>query len=123
MVTRNAEIKRSRTRRDKKTEIQTSGIRRDKETGECRVDSKQCGGIGQSSRKTGSESITTNRDDWSWRNFINSYGQANIGGILNRLILHTKHQIEESEERIADLRQQLAELQQISDEFFQEDSE
>ena len=103
-------------------EIEASSAWGNKETSKRRLNSKQCGGVGQSSCQVGSESLAVNRNDWSWRNFINSCGQANIGGILNRLILNTKQQIEESEKRTTDLKQQLAELQQISNEFFQEDS-
>ncbi|MEM9925200.1 MAG: hypothetical protein AAF915_15855 [Cyanobacteria bacterium P01_D01_bin.50] len=105
------------------TEVKAPYARRDKETSKRGINSEQCRRVGQSSPEIGSKSVPDDRNDWSWRNFINSWGQANIGGILDRLILNTQQQIKESEERVADLKQQLAELQQISDEFFQEDSE
>lgn len=123
MITNNAEIK-------------APGTRGDKETGKHGIDSNRSGGFRQSRSETGSEPFTTCGDDWSWRDFIDSCGQANIGGILNRLTQKTRQQIEESEERTADLKQQvkkseertadlelqLAELQKISNEFFKNDS-
>ncbi|WP_414625191.1 hypothetical protein [Calothrix sp. CCY 0018] len=104
-------------------EVEASRIRGDKIASEYGIDSDRTRGSGQLGSKARGESIAAGRNDWSWRDFINSYGQANIGGILNRLIQNTKQQIKESEERTADLKQQLAGLQQISSEFFQDDSE
>ena len=103
-------------------EIEASRERGNKETGKCRADSNQRRRSGQTSKADGSESLTIHRNDRTRRDFVNSCGQATLGGMFNRLISKTRYQIEESEKRTADLKQQLAELQQISDEFFQEDS-
>lgn len=83
-------------------EVETPGTRRDKETSQCGIDTKQRRRFGQASSEVGNKPLSANRDDWSWRNFIKSCGQANIGGILNRLILNTERQINESEQRTAE---------------------
>ncbi|MGD1912095.1 MAG: hypothetical protein ACFB2X_14930 [Rivularia sp. (in: cyanobacteria)] len=41
--------------------------------------------------------------------------------MFNRLISKTRYQIEESEKRTADLKQQLAELEQLFEEFLEQE--
>ncbi len=103
------------------TEVKAPRTRGNKETSKCRIDPKQCRGVGQTSPEIGSKSFAINRNDRSWRDFIKSGRQADVGKIIDRLIFKTEQEIKESEKRTTDLMQQLAELQQIADEFFQED--
>lgn len=98
-------------------EVKTQRVWGDKETSQSWIDSNRGRGTGQTSPKTRSEPISTHRDDRQRRNFINQCGQATLGGIVTRLISKTLLEIEESENRTAELKKYLEELKELSQQF------
>ncbi|MBD2491126.1 hypothetical protein [Aulosira sp. FACHB-615] len=81
------------------------------------ADSYRSRGFGQESREDGIEPISISGDDWTGGNFTSSGGQGTPGGIVDRLITKVEGLIEESEYRTAELRKQLEELKQLSNQL------
>jgi hypothetical protein len=101
MVPQNAEVEAQRTWRDK-------------ETSQPGINPDRSGGARQASSQARGESLSTHRDDRTWGDFINQCGQATIGGIVDQLISRIYRQIEDSENRTAELKSYVTELEQLS---------
>ena len=101
MVPKDAEIKAPRAWRDQKTS--QSGINSDGSRG-----------AGQTGSKVKGESVSTYRDDRTGGNLIDQCGQATIGGILDQLISRIYQQIEDSENRTAELKNYVSDLEALS---------
>ncbi len=101
MVPQNAEVEAQRTRRDK-------------ETSQPGINPDRSGGTRQASSNPRGESLSAYRDDRTWGDFINECGQATIGGIIDQLISRIYQQIEDSENRTAELKSYVAELEKLS---------
>lgn len=104
-------------------EIKAPGAWGDKETSQPGIDSNRGGGARQAGPEVGGKSLSTYRDDREGRNFINQCGQATIGGIVTRLISKISQDIEESENRTAELKKSLEELKELSNQFQQNTQE
>lgn len=106
------------------TKSQASRVRRNEEAIQFGADSNWSRGTGQTGRKNGIKSFPANRDDREGRNITGPGRQRTPGGIVDRLISKMKTLIEESENRTADLKEQLEELVQLSQQLQKrEDSE
>lgn len=103
------------------TESQAQRARRDEETVQSGADSYRGRRLGQKSRKNGAESFSANRADREGRNSTSPCRQGTSGGIVDRLILKIKALIEESENRTADLKVQLEELRQLSQQLHEQE--
>lgn len=107
MVANNVEI----------AEIQAQRAWGDKETIQPGINPDRSRRIGQTSSEDGSQPFSAHRDDRERGNFIEQCGQATLGGIIDRLISKVSEEIEESESRTADLRNDLEELKELSKQF------
>lgn len=90
---------------------------RNEEAVQLRVDSNRSRRTGQTGRKDGSKPFSTYRDDREGGNISSPGRQGITGGIVDRLISKVATLIEESEARTADLKEQLEELKQLSQQF------
>lgn len=95
-------------------EIEAQRAWRDKETGEYGINPDGSGGIRQTGSEARGQSLSINRDDRSRGNIINQCGQATVGGIVDQLISRTYQQIEDSENRTAELKSYVIELEKLS---------
>ncbi|MDJ0677024.1 MAG: hypothetical protein QNJ36_16855 [Calothrix sp. MO_167.B42] len=96
-------------------EVQTQGTRRNKEAGQPWADGDGSGGTSQNLPQHGSESFAIGRDDWERRDNLGGSEQETPGGILDRLINKVVQQIDETEKRLVELRQELADLRKLSE--------
>jgi hypothetical protein len=100
-----------------KAEIEAPGTRGDKEAIQPRTHPDRSAGTRRASLETGSQPLSTNRDDRTGRNLINECGQATVGGIVDRLISKVSDEIEEFEQRTVDRKKYLQELRELSEEL------
>jgi len=95
-------------------EVEAQRAWRDKETSQPGVNSDGSRGTRQTGSEPGGESLSTHRDDRAWGDFINQCGQATVGGIVDQLISRIYRQIEDSENRTAELKNYVTELEKLS---------
>lgn len=98
-------------------EIKTPRTRGDQETNRSGINADRSRGTGQIGGEAISKPFSTYRNDRQGRNFAQQRGQAIIGGILDRLILKTQDLIQESENRTVELKNDLQELKDLSQQF------
>ena len=101
-------------------EVQAQGTWGDKKTDERGLDPKWGGRAGQAGHSIRVKSLAVCGDDRTRGNLIDPSGQSSLGGMFNRLISKTRHQIEESEKRTADLKQQLSEIEELFEKFLEQ---
>ncbi|MGI8500436.1 MAG: hypothetical protein ACR2LR_04770 [Hassallia sp.] len=98
-------------------EIEAQRAWRDKETSQLGINPDRSGGIRQASSQAWSEPLSTHRDDRTRGDFINECGQATVGGIVDQLISRIYQQIEDSENRTAELKSYVTQLEALSKEL------
>lgn len=101
------------------TKSQTPRVWGDQKTIQSGINSDRSGRTGQTSRETRGEQVSTDRNDWTRRDFVDQCGQGTPGGIVDRLIEKLLTLIEDSENRTAELRKQLLELKSLSQQIKQ----
>ncbi len=99
---------------DGKAQVETQGTRGDEKAVQFGADPNGREGTRRTGSQARGEPFAIDRNDRTRRDFINQYGQATLGGILDRLISKVTNEIAELEGRLVDRQDYLKELRELS---------